>query len=109
MTHEEQARALWRSITNEMLLAKKSGLNPRELALFTDKRAVEILATAIQDAERRVWEEAANKCHELLEMNRTDKEKWEHAVLAEVLHGRCQAYANFESWLCAQAAQKEQS
>ena len=65
---DQRARELWKAITDEMFLAKRSGMTPRELAVFTDRRAVEILLTALADERRRVLDEAANvvkrKTHE---------------------------------------------
>ena len=55
MTIEAQAQAIWNSITDEMMLAKRSGMTARELAIFTDKRAVEVFTAAL----RAQWEEAA--------------------------------------------------
>ena len=60
-----------------------------------------------RQAWQAVWEEAAKKCHELLEMTKADKEAWGNPDLNEMLHGRCQAHANFESY-CREQAKKEQ-
>lgn len=56
---DQRARELWKAITDEMFLAKRSGMTPRELAVFTDRRAVEILLTALADERRRALGEAA--------------------------------------------------
>jgi hypothetical protein len=53
------ATALWKNITGEMMLAKKAGMTPRELAMFTDKRAVEILVAALDAVRNETWEAAA--------------------------------------------------
>lgn len=57
-------------------------------------------------ARQAVWEEAAKKCHELLAMVKADTETWGNPDLNEMLHGRCQAHANFESY-CRDQARKE--
>ena len=59
------------------------------------------------NVEQQVWEEAAKKCHECLDMTRNDQITWAQEHLREMLHGRCQAFANLESY-CLERAKKEQ-
>jgi hypothetical protein len=83
----------------------------KECHLKADVDALrEQLATVTQQlatARQQVWEEAANKCHECLDMTRNDQIVWAQEHLKEMLHGRCQAFANLESW-CREQAKEAQ-
>ncbi len=56
---ETKAKTIWKTITDEMLSAKRAGLSNKELAIFTDKRAVVIINKAIRAAYADGLEKAA--------------------------------------------------
>ena len=97
MTDAEQAQALWQRLIDSPIL--------------TNDESVAAIATALAQARaegrREGLEEAANKCHECLDMTRNDQIVWAQEHLKEMLHGRCQAFANLESW-CREQAKEAQ-
>ena len=64
MTPDEQARALWKNVIDELQEAKRAGLTGKEMALFIDGRTVPYIAAALRAHERAVWEEAAKGAEE---------------------------------------------
>ena len=103
LTRAQIERAIT-GLLNDVAIKGQIGLMTTIVLLSAQDAALrEQLATAWQ----AVWEEAAKKCHELLEMTKNDKETWGNPDLIEMLHGRCQAHANFESY-CREQARKEQ-
>jgi hypothetical protein len=52
---DARAVALWKQITEEMLVAKRAGMSNRDMALFIDGRAIPLIATALAEEWERVF------------------------------------------------------